>query len=489
LKLVRKLILALVVVIVAVMTVDAVLQFRREVALFEDDMAQDERALGQVLRVAVEGMADEVGIERAARLFTAAAQSERRVNLRWVWLDDPAVSSALAPDARGQLAAGDTVRVVRDEGPEGARQFNYVPLHLPGSRAAAIELSEPLAPQRAFIRHTELEVLATLLVMILLAALVAGVLGVGLVGRPLRALAEQARRIGAGDLSRRLDLAQRDEIGGLALELNATCDRLVEAQARVGEETEKRIAALEQLRHADRLKTVGQLASGVAHELGTPLNVVSGRAKLIVAGGLGDGDVVASARVIAEQADRMTAIIRQLLDFARRRGSRAVVADLRDIVRRTVDMLGVMARGRRVVIDLQLPASPFPIRTNPNQLEQAIANVLVNGIQAMPDGGPMRVRLGARTAPGDRGEPRAYFTVTVEDEGGGIAADHIGRIFEPFFTTKGIGEGTGLGLAVAHGIVAEHGGWIEVQSEVGSGTRFELVLEAEAAAPQNAEAV
>ncbi len=483
-KLTRRLILTLMVAIVVVMALGAFLQLRREIALFDDDMAQDERAMGHALRVAVEMVAADSGIEQAEQVVARAAASETRLNLRWVWLEDAATSGRIDADVRIRLAGGATVHVVREDVDEPWRA-TYVPLRLGGPPVAALELSEPLAPQRRFLRQTELEILGSLLVLVAIACAATMMLGIGLVGRPMRALAEQARRIGSGDLSRRLRLAQRDEIGSLATELNAMCDRLAAAQARLRSETEARIATLEQLRHSDRLKTVGQLASGVAHELGTPLNVVAGRAKLIGAGASTPTELATSARIIAEQTERMTGIIRQLLDFARRRTMRRVSADLRDVVTRTVEMLAVFARSRRVDVTLDGDSGPMPVRADSSQLQQALTNLVVNGIQAMPNGGPLRIHLGPRQrpVPSERSAPgRQYWSIVVEDAGAGIPPERLPRVFEPFFTTKGVGEGTGLGLAVAHGIVAEHGGWIDVESVVGHGSRFEIVLEAEAVA-------
>ena len=483
-KLTRRLIVTLMVAIVVVMALGAFLQLRREIALFDDDMKQDERAMGHALRTAVEKVAATSGIEEAEQVVARAAGSEARFNLRWVWLEDAATWDRLDSDVRTRLARGLTVHVVREDVDEPWRA-TYVPLRLGGPPVAALELSEPLAPQRHFIRRTELEIVGSLLVLVAIAGAATMMLGIGLVGRPMRALAEQARRIGSGDLSRRLQLAQRDEIGSLAAELNAMCDRLAQAKARLRTETEARIATLEQLRHSDRLKTVGQLASGVAHELGTPLNVVAGRAKLIGAGASTPSELATSARVIVEQTDRMTGIIRQLLDFARRRTMRRVTIDLRDVVRETVELLGVLARSRRVDVTLDGGTYPMPVRADASQLQQALTNLLVNGMQAMPNGGPLCIHLGPRErpVPSERSVPgRQYWSVVVEDAGAGIAPDHLPRVFEPFFTTKGVGEGTGLGLAVAHGIVAEHGGWIDVESIVGRGSRFEIVLEAEAEA-------
>ncbi|MEZ4299862.1 MAG: histidine kinase dimerization/phospho-acceptor domain-containing protein [Polyangiaceae bacterium] len=203
--------------------------------------------------------------------------------------------------------------------------------------------------------------------------------------RPLQALVTQARRIGEGDLSGRLAIAQEDEMGELGREMNAMCERLAGAQARVLAETSQRIAALTQLRHADRLTTVGKLASGVAHELGTPLNVVGGRAKLILQEP-GQAEAVAhSARIISEQAERMTRIIRQMLDFARRRGPQKETVDLAELSARTAAMLEPMGRkhGASIVVE---PGGEAKTEADPAALEQVLTNLIVNAIQAMPEG-------------------------------------------------------------------------------------------------------
>ena len=153
------------------------------------------------------------------------------------------------------------------------------------------------------------------------------------------------------------------------------------------------------------------------------------------------------------------------------------LTNLEQLVRRTLDLISPVAE--RANVRLECAASgPLFARLDQNQIQQVLANVFMNGIQAMPGGGRLRVDTGVRRVrPPAAGAAEAdYLCVTVADEGRGIASDDLAHIFEPFFTTKAVGEGTGLGLAVAHGIVAEHGGWIEVESEVGKGSRFSIFL-------------
>ena len=186
---------------------------------------------------------------------------------------------------------------------------------------------------------------------------------------------------------------------------------------------------------------------------------------------------------IAHPAGQVTRLLvvalRQLLDFSRRRGAKLGPANLRQLVTRTLDLLSSAAEARGVTLECRPGEDPMVVQVDQNQVQQALTNVIMNGIQAMPNGGRITIALSARQAqpPGDPDAPEGqYFCVTVEDEGSGIPRDQLPFIFEPFFTTKGVGEGTGLGLSVAYGIIAEHGGWISVESEVGRGSRFSVFL-------------
>jgi signal transduction histidine kinase len=317
------------------------------------------------------------------------------------------------------------------------------------------------------------------------------VLGAWLVGRPIKSLISKARRVGAGDFSGRLDLRHAGEIGELATEMNLMSERLAEAGMQVAAATAAQIAAIEQVRHADRLSTVGKLASGIAHELGTPLNVVSGRAQLIqesVPASSGDKigaaellEVADHARIIVEQSRRMSAIIRQLLDFARRRGVRKAAYDLRQLVAQTVSMLQNLAgkRGVALVVEPDPATAPAFAQVDASQMQQVLTNVVVNAIQSMPTGGTVTLSLRPSSAQAPQGEECAAgerWEIAVKDEGEGIGPEVLPRVFEPFFTTKAVGEATGLGLSVAYGIVQEHGGFITAESEPGKGSRFAIHL-------------
>ena len=487
-KLVHRLTLSLLLVIGTVVAIETVLGVRDHLALFDKDMQRDDSVLGRVLAAAVETIWREHGEAAARELIDEARRREPDAKIRLVFLAgavDPEFRPHAALPARDPATPQPAVRSVREEFQGNPHFFNYVSLAIADPREPALEISEELTQQRDYTTARLKRIAATAGITLIASGIVAWTVGARLVGRPIAALAEKARRIGAGDFSAPIDLPRNDELGLLASEINTMAEQLAQAAQRVASESEARIAALEQLRHAERLTTVGKLAAGLAHELGTPLNVVSGRAQMIAAGETADAEETAAcARIIEQQAERMTTIVRQLMDFARRRRPEKVATNLAPLVKQTLDLLEPLAAKRGVRLQGDQDAAPVLARVDPSQLQQALTNLVVNAIQACKSGGCVRARAGfeqvAADATGARREGR-HAVLEVSDDGEGIPPDRLAAIFDPFFTTKGVGEGTGLGLSVAHGIATEHGGFIDVESNVGRGSRFRIFVPAEAA--------
>ena len=184
--------------------------------------------------------------------------------------------------------------------------------------------------------------------------------------------------------------------------------------------------------------------------------------------------------MIREQVDRISRIIRQLLDFARQRDTQRSLVDLGKLTQTTVDMLhSSVIKKSRTTLSFKNGPGQHTATVNPTQIQQVLTNLIVNGAHAMPDGGVVTVTLSSRhtNPPSDMNSKEGeYICLCVEDQGEGIAEENMQRVFEPFFTTKEVGEGTGLGLSVAYGIVKEHGGWIDVDSVIGKGSRFSVFL-------------
>jgi len=466
-RLTRKFIAALIIGVALVAMIQGFFDYRRERDTFDGQMRAEATALGRAL---ARGMAEvwERDGEAAARQFlvTASSQSEH-IRARWVWLDATSRDAPridremLAPMSEGQVV------IVKS----GELLLTYIPVKVPETREGGLEIAQPLSQLHKFTSDSLRNGIIATGAAVAIAALLALGLGVVFIGRPISRLAEKARRVGTGDLSGPLHLAQRDELGQLANEINLMCDRLAA-------ERSARESATEQLRHADRLTTVGKLASGLAHELGTPLNVVQGRARLVRDREVEDDEAIDSARIILEQAERMTALIRQLLDFARSRPLHKASLSLSGLVTRVCELVATIARKSNATLATALDDS-LRVDADEGQLHQVLTNLVINAIHAMPEGGTVEIvtRVVDQTPPPYvESSAKSWVALAVKDSGVGMDAQTRERIFEPFFTTKQVGEGTGLGLSVSWGIVREHGGWIDVQSSVGAGSTFTVYL-------------
>jgi len=489
-----KLALALFPGILVVLAASAYLEMRRDVATFDIDSRQDDMMIGKVVTSAIQRIWTSGGHDQAVAFAgDALASGHSGHKFRWLEVGElqraGGVLSLLPPGSSTTLARGDEVWS-EQRTPSPGTLFVYAPLLRGGSLAGVLEISEPLTNERRYAERIGLSTVVTTLSLAAVGLLMTTVLGAWLVGRPIKSLISKARQVGAGDFSGQLDLRHAGEIGELATEMNVMSERLAEAGRQVAAATTAQIAAIEQVRHADRLSTVGKLASGIAHELGTPLNVVSGRAQLIQESvPVGGSDKVGAAelqevadhaRIIVEQSRRMSAIIRQLLDFARRRGVQKAAYDLRQLVAQTVSMLQNLAEKRRVAFVVEPTSAPACAQVDASQIQQVLTNVVVNAIQSMPKGGTVTISLqpsSAQSSPPDAGSTTGeHWEIAVKDAGDGIAPEVLPHVFEPFFTTKAVGEATGLGLSVAYGIVNEHGGFITVDSKPGNGSRFSIHL-------------
>jgi two-component system, NtrC family, sensor kinase len=481
-KLAVKLVLTVVLGIAMILLVDGYVSFKRQRALFEDDMHHDVAVLGRTMRTLVTDVWRANGRERAWRLIEDANDVEPSMDIGWVWLDAPG-GDPCAPRASGG-ALDPAVRGLETSFTQADKQgrvyyYSYFPVPIDGQRPGAIEIREPLSDLEKLTRRALIRVLGLTVALVFLGSCAALPLGVRLIGRPLDHVVQKMRRIGAGDFSDPLILSGHGELDELAAGLNTMCAQLQEAWDKVRRETEARIAALEQLRHDDRLKTVGRLASGIAHELGTPLNVISGYAGMIAGGNLSSQETVESAQIIKVQSERITSIVRQLLDFARRRPGEKMTVDLQQLIRQTLDLVRPLAQKQNVRLIQVEDEATVATKADAEQIKQVLLNLITNAVQAMPGGGEVEVVAGPTTGcpPAGHTDPGGqYVCISVRDSGEGIPEENLSRIFEPFFTTKGPGKGTGLGLSVAEGIVREHGGWITVESTRGKGSCFCVCL-------------
>ena len=248
--------------------------------------------------------------------------------------------------------------------------------------------------------------------------------------------------------------------------------------ARLYHELQERIEAQRQaensLVRSARLAAVGEMAAGVAHELNNPLTTVSGFVELLLDELPAGSPQRSELELVLRESQRAHGVVRRLLDFSRPSEEHRLRTDINELVNDVLGLVYHLMRtgGVSLVTDME-DNLPWLV-INPGQIKQVILNILHNAIQAMADGGVLTVQTSRR-----RREKRDWVVVTVHDTGEGIPPENLVSIFEPFFTTRPPGKGTGLGLSVSYGIVTEHGGFIDVSSQLNQGSSFAIYFPVE----------
>jgi len=317
------------------------------------------------------------------------------------------------------------------------------------------------------------------------------------VGRPVRELIDATRAMTADDLGRAVEVRGQDDLGELATAFNGMRERLRAAvedlnelnrtlEGRVDERTRELRAAYEGMARSDRLASLGQLSASVAHEINNPLAGVLNYAvlmeRILTAEGIPPGRAEEFRRYLqaaAHETARVGRIVTSLLSFARQSTPQRAPHDLEELVRSTVPLVAHRLELQGTVLALDFAERLPVLSCDGSQLRQVILNLLLNAAEALRSGGTITVR--------GRGGPRAgTVMLEVDDDGPGIPREIMGRLFDPFFTTKAEGGGTGLGLPVVFGIVAAHGGSIELTNRPEGGARatVTLPLEPPPAAPE-----
>jgi signal transduction histidine kinase len=286
---------------------------------------------------------------------------------------------------------------------------------------------------------------------------------------PIKRLLEGIDEVAKGDLSRVLLAEREDDIGTLANRFNAMTGSLRDAREEMGRGSDSRLALETRLRQSEKLATIGQMAAEIAHEVGTPLNVIGGRARALEKKAGDPVELAKNIDIIQTQVGRITKIINQVLDFSRKRGPTVTRVDLVKVVAEALDVVAETIRRQGIITEVRSAHGFDPVPGDPDQIQQVCLNLLMNAIHAMPPGTGGRLRVSIESVTRRKGgldqvAPAVYAMLQIADTGAGISVPDKQDIFEPFFTTKDEGQGTGLGLTVSHGIVKDHDGWIEVES-------------------------
>jgi two-component system NtrC family sensor kinase len=339
----------------------------------------------------------------------------------------------------------------------------------PGGRVTgALEVAQPVAfveQEKAGVRQRFLWNTLTLLTGLTLVMLW---LVRRVVTKPMEALVTAAHAIGRGDLAYRFtDRTDGRELQDLAREFNAMAENLERARAAADRDAEERVELERRLSESEKLAAVGNLAAGLAHEIAAPLNVISGRAELVLRRTEEAPARERHLRIIIQQIGRITTIVRNLLDFARRREPHLQQVDLADAIDGVAEFLD--SELERAGVTLVRPDERgLRVCADPDLLHQVLVNLILNAVQAMEHSGTDR-RICLRA-----GSDAGGAWIELEDSGPGIAPEVLARLFEPFYTTKP--RGTGLGLGVARTIVEQHGGQLTAGNALRGGAVFRFTL-------------
>jgi len=313
------------------------------------------------------------------------------------------------------------------------------------------------------------------------------------IAKPILRMRTVSQAVAAGDLEQSTGVEREDEIGELAVAFDVMTARLKErteeAERLYAQMVERNLELAEindrlqrtraQLVQSEKLAAVGQLTAGIVHDVKNPLAVIKGLAEEIEEENEFTPFTRDSLGMIRDSASKANMIVTDLLKFARQSTPTLEPRDLRETMNSSLRLTEYLTRKAGVRVTSDFPDKPVMARIDSQQIEQVLINLITNAVQAMPDGGELRARISAN---------HESVKLSIGDSGSGIPEEDLPRIFDPFFTTKPEGEGTGLGLSVSYGIMAQHGGRIDVESTVGEGSTFTLHLKPDSSASGEDEA-
>jgi signal transduction histidine kinase len=330
----------------------------------------------------------------------------------------------------------------------------------------------------ASIQERRNRIITTTSVLVALLSLLILIIVRRSITRPISELIARIREIGQGRWEQRIGIRGRDEIASLAKEFNTMSEELRRSYSRLIHEQEEKLKLEQELRHSERLASVGQLAAGLAHEIGTPLNIIGGRAEYLLRRPRSQTELNENLQAICGQIDRIARIVRQLLEFSRRREPVFRPVEIGQLLNNVKGFLEHKIDDKKVAVEVHIaPGLPI-IQADPDLLQQVLINLFLNSLDVLKPGGIIRVRVAVGET-GTCANDASGLYITFEDNGIGIPPENIGRVFDPFFTTKDVGDGTGLGLSVSYGIIKDHRGEIRIESEPGQFTRFIIYLPTE----------
>lgn len=477
-----RLILILTVLVGLIMAAGGYYRLRQRELSLQRAMRNEMRAQALTLQIALENVYRAGRTQEAQQLIDSLSQNPKVYGVRVFDNTGKGVMSSASLAHENNRLNAEAQQVATTKVPtEITRRFNedevfslISPLSLGDGRRGAFELAQPTSFIKTEIALAQSDItILTLFLFVAILLVVLLVMRYSLV-QPIHALLRGAAALGRGDLNYRvLEPRQGSELAQLAREFNRMADSLAEQRQTAEREAERRLKLERELRETERLAAVGRLAAGVAHEIGTPLNVIDARAEQL----LERAEAPLSTRqrnltIIRTQIDRITRIVRQLLNLARPYQLHRAPTAAGPLIAGVIELLEADAARAQIELTVNHPEDIL-FEVDSELIHQVLLNICQNGLHAMPDGGRLVIEC---TGPTLLKNGQRFASLNVRDNGTGIAPEHLAHLFDPFFTTKDVGNGTGLGLAVSRRIVEEHGGWITATNNATGGAKFTVHL-------------
>ena len=438
-------------------------------------VAQSEALLlGRSLQTAFENALRDRQIEDVKETLAALSQVDRSVA---IFVFDE--QGRLVGSSHSAAVTGDTARIGARARRQTAPVFEFMPEPVPNvlriglrlrdetpESSSAIVLEKPLAELQRDLQETRRDIVLSALAFVFAVAALTWLLTRRYVAAPLAHMVATMQRVRAGDLQIAPAAPSADEVGETRQEFDLLVQDLEAARVRADQEQEARRRMERALQDADKLITLGQLSAVMAHEIGSPLQILEGRARALHKHPDNAEATRRVADILVEQTTRITRIVGQMLSITRRRPPRRAHVDAEASVRSVVALLEVEARRRQVHLLFERRGR-CDVSADADQLQQVALNLIRNALEASPPGAAVRIGIG-----GDD----AALELEVADEGPGIAEHVRAHLFEPFFTTKADAGGSGLGLSVVRSIVQEHQGKVEFTEQSGPGCTVRVRL-------------
>jgi signal transduction histidine kinase len=452
-------------------------------------ISRQTKLLGKGLQIAIENAMRDKQLADITELLKGLEQIEPELKVRVYDAEGKAF-----PDAIGNSYTSDFQErlhvALQDDAddqffyPEDAPE--YITLILPlqntqGKRLGILVFVRTLHEMRRDLDVTRRNLAISTIAFILIAAPLCTVICMIYIGWPLQRLADGMKQIRDGNFSPLPLIKHQDEIGVLLKTFNTMAAELANARQKLKEEAQSRRHVQAALQEADKLITIGQMSAGLAHEIGSPLQILKGRAEhLLLCAGQPE-EVIRHSQILASQTERITRIVQQLLEFTRRRPPHFTRIDLREPVNAVLNLLEYEAHKKQVELSFEAAKDLPLIQADSDGIQQIVLNLVGNALSATGAGGRIVVAVESCQTGTDPAHSEAVEAVqlSVRDNGCGMSQETLGHLFEPFFTTRHEQGGVGLGLAVARSIVTAHHGSIKAESTPGQGSIITIILPVE----------